>query len=390
MSRDEDSVEVVFRAIREQGPINRSEIARRTGLSPSAVTQLAKRLLDAGIVGEVADVGADRGERLGRPPILLRLRADHAAVMGAKLDRGELDAVLTDLEGQVLARRTRRLDTSDPATVVEAAGALLRSLARAAGLDEGRVVGLGLGMSGLVDGEAGVCLRSVVLDWIDVPVGPMLERSLQRPVAVENDANTLAIAEQMYGRARGVSDFAVVSLGKGIGSGMVVRGRLYCGRFGAAGEIGHLTVRLDGPRCGCGKHGCLEAVASVPATLGRAAERGLSVRRLPDLGTLAGAGDARATELLSDIADAIGLALSHLVNLVNPELLILTGSGVHIGGPLRGAIEASLARHVFPTLPRLPELVIKREQRDMWARGAASLAVQSYFQEGRWEALADV
>ncbi len=389
MSRDEDSSAAVFRVIREQGPINRSEIARRTGLSPSAVTLLAKRLLDAGIVEELDVAGEDRGDRLGRPPILLRLRADHVVMMGAKLDRGELNAVLTDLEGRVVARRSRRLDTSAPERVVEATAALLRSLARAGGVEQRRVAGLGIGMAGLVDGPAGVCLRSVVLDWADVPIAALLHSALGLPVAVENDANTLAIAERMYGRARGVGDFAVVSLGKGIGSGLVVQGRLYRGRFGAAGEIGHCTVRVDGPRCACGKRGCLEAVASVPITLRRASEAGLDVRRLADLGRLATAGDRRAAELLDDIADAIGLALSHLVNLVNPELLILTGSGVAIGGPLRGAIEASLARHVFPTLPRLPELVIKREQRDMWARGAASLAAQSYFDEGRWERLTD-
>lgn len=208
-------------------------------------------------------------------------------------------------------------------------------------------------------------------------------------MAVENDANTLAIAESMYGGARGVSDFAVVSIGRGIGAGLVVGGRLHRGRYGAAGEIGHCTVRIDGPRCACGKRGCLDAVASVPVTLQRASEAGLEVSRLAELSDLARAGDPRATELLDDVADAIGLALSHLVNLFNPELLILTGSSVALRPPLRDAIEAGLARHVFPTLPRFPKLVIKREQRDMWARGAASLAAQSYFDEGRWEKLAD-
>lgn len=389
MNRDEDSSAAVFRVIREQGPINRSEIARRTGLSPSGITVITKRLLDAGIVTEVEGAEEKRSDRLGRPPILLRLRPDHAYMMGAKLDHGELNTVLTDLEGTVVARRNRHLDTSAPEDVVAATASLLRSLARGAGIEAGQVAGLGLGMAGLVDGSEGVCVRSVILDWADVPIRALLKRELGLPVAVENDANTLAIAEGMYGGARGVSDFAVVSIGRGIGCGLVVGGRLYRGRFGAAGEIGHCTVRIDGPRCACGKSGCLDAVASVPATLQRASEAGLVVSGLSELGDLARAGDPRAAELLDDVGDAIGLALSHLVNLVNPELLILTGSGVALRAPLRNAIEAGLARHVFPTLPRLPKLVIKREQRDMWARGAASLAAQSYFDGGRWETLAD-
>lgn len=387
MERLEDSIDAVVRVIREDGPISRSDIARHTGLSPSAVTTLSKSLLDAGLVIEDEASAAGRTERLGRPPILLALDAGYAAIAGAKLDQGELNVVLTDLDGRVLARRSRRLPTQHPDRVVAALARLVRSLARSAGVPEGKVAGLGLGLSGLVDSSSGTCTRSVVLDWSEVAVGPMLERELALPVAVENDANTLAIAEQMFGRARGVRDFAVVSMGQGIGAGLVVAGRLYRGRFGAAGELGHCTVREAGPPCPCGKRGCLEAVASVPATLQRAAGLGLEVTRLDQLGRLARRGDRRARALLTDIGDAVGLALSHLVNLFDPQTLILTGSGVAIGAPLREAIEASLRRHVFPTLPRLPELVVQRESRDMWARGAASLATKAFFQERRWEAL---
>jgi predicted NBD/HSP70 family sugar kinase len=385
MDRNEDSAAAVIRVIREQGPINRSAIARRTGLSPSAVTMLTKHLVDVGIVVEQDSPSAGKTDRLGRPPILLRLEPGLAAIAGAKLDDGELSAVLTDLDGRVLARRTRRLSTRHPERVVASTGGLLSQLAEAAKVPEGSIAGVGLGLSGLVDNERGCCIRSVVLDWADVPIGPMLEQALGLPVAVENDANTLAIGEQMFGRARGLEDFAVVSFGKGIGAGLVVGGRLYRGRFGVAGEVGHCTVREDGPLCACGKHGCLEAVASVPATLARATEAGLHVKRLDDLGLLANEGDPRAVGLLADIGDAIGLALSHLVNLINPEILILTGSGVAIGEPLRAAIADSLERHVFPSLPRLPELVVQRESRDMWARGAASLATQAYFEQRRWE-----
>lgn len=385
MERLEDSIDAVARVIREDGPIGRAEIARRTGLSPSAVTMLTKSLLDAGLVTEGEDTPPYRGERLGRPPILLRLDAGFAAIAGAKLDRGELNAVLTDLDGRVLARRSRRLKTEHPERVVSALARLLRSLAQAADVPQTKVAGLGLGLSGLVDSLAGTCIRSVVLDWSDVPIGPMLEAALRLPVSVENDANTLAIGEQMFGHARGLGDFAVVSMGKGIGAGLVVAGQLYRGRFGAAGEIGHCTVRENGPACACGKHGCLEAVASVPATLERAVGLGLDVTGLDQLGRLARNGDPQAGALLADIGDAVGLALSHLVNLFNPETLILTGSGVAIGAPLRDAIEVSLHRHAFPTLPRLPELLVQRESRDMWARGAASLAAKAYFQERRWD-----
>lgn len=387
MDRVEDSASAVVRVIREQGPISRSDIARRTGLSPSAVTMLSKRLLDVGIVEE-AETPTDprgQGDRLGRPPILLRLRACFATIVGAKLDRGELNAVLTDLSGQVLARRTRRLATDQPEHVVATVARLMHSLAQAASVAPTRIAGLGLGMSGLVDNGTGTCIRSVVLDWTEVAIGPMLEAALGLPVAVENDANTLAIGEQMFGRGRGLEDFAVVSVGKGIGAGLVVGGRLYRGRFGSAGELGHCTVREHGPLCACGKHGCLEAVASVPATLDRAAALGLQVKRLEQLGRLARSGDTRAVDLLADIGDALGLALSHLVNLFNPARLILTGSGVSIGAPLRSAIEASLRNHAFPTLPTLPELIVQHESRDMWARGAASLAMKAYFQERRWD-----
>jgi predicted NBD/HSP70 family sugar kinase len=192
----------------------------------------------------------------------------------------------------------------------------------------------------------------------------------------------VALGERLYGAARRHDSFAVLSIGHGIGSGVFVSGKLHRGARGVSGELGHCTVDLDGPACRCGKRGCLEAVAAVPALLQKALSAGLAAETLEDLEELATAGNQPAAAILERAGAAIGLALSHLANLFSPELVIVTGSGTRLGPSLEAAVSARYSSEVLPMLPDRPTLLFRHEDGAVWARGAAGLAAMAYLRAG--------
>ena len=371
---------VVLTTIRDHEPLSRAEVAFRAHLSPSVVSTVTRSLIERGIVQEV---GTERAA-MGRPSILLRVRPEFAYFVGLSLDGVHVTGTLVDLGGAVLADARSALRERAPDSVLDACASLTTELLELPdrSIDPAAVAGIGIALSGLVDAASGTCTQSTVMGWNDVPIGPLLERRSGRPVVAANDADAVAVGERLYGTANGYDDVAVLSIGQGIGAGIVTSGRLFQGTHGAAGELGHCTIELDGPPCRCGKHGCLEAIASVPALLERARARGVDAPDLEALESAAAAGDPVATEELARAGSAIGLALSHLVNLFSPALLIVTGSGTKLGPVLRAAAHERYVQNVIPMLPSPPELRFRHEDGAVWARGAAAFATESFLVKG--------
>ena len=368
----------ILSTIRDRGPLSRAAVARHAKLSPSAVSTITRDLLNRGLVREI---GTERAG-MGRPSIMLDIRPEHAHFLGLSLDGTSVTAILTDLGGTVRARATHPTPDHAPDVVLDAATDLRDRLLRDAGVPSTTLAGVGVALSGLVETASGTCIDSTVMGWKDLAIGPRLRERLGLPVVVANDADAVAVGERLFGAAQGHDDFALLSIGQGIGAGIVVGGRLHRGAHGAAGELGHCTVELDGPPCRCGKRGCLEAVAAVPVILDRARRRGVDVADLAALEARAAAGDAVATEELTRAGHAIGLALSHLVNLFSPELLIITGSGTHIGPVLQAAVLERHGQHVVPMLPSLPRVLFRHEDGAVWARGAAGFATNAFLGAG--------
>jgi predicted NBD/HSP70 family sugar kinase len=234
-------------------------------------------------------------------------------------------------------------------------------------------------MAGTIDRRAGVCRFSPFLGWRDVPLRDLLEARLELPVAIENDVNTLALAEQWFGAGAGINDFLVVTVGRGVGLGMVLDGRLYRGGRGGGGEFGHLTIAPDGPACACGKRGCLEALVADPALERAAGEAlGRSVR-LAEAAALARDGDPAARAVFAGAGRTLGLALAHLVNVFNPTLLIVGGEGVQTLDLLLTPLEETLAAHCFDGLFEDLRLVVEPWGDDAWARGAAGMMLDALF-----------
>ena len=379
---------LVLNLIKSRGPISRTDIARLSSLSLATVSGITADFIASGLVHELGE-GESTG---GRRPVLLRLNYRAGFVVGVKLMEQAITSALTDLDDSVLNHRVTPLTTAagtDPANVLRAIIQAVENTIAEAKVDRPRVLGIGIGMAGVVDGEAGICRYSPFFGWRDVPIAEPVAAHFGLPVCVENDVNTLTIAEQWFGYGHGVDHFVVVTVGRGVGAGIVVNGQFYRGALGGAGELGHITLTTDGPPCGCGKRGCLETLASDPAVVRQAraaialGERttlvGIEPLTLEDIVAAAEAGDELARRLLADSGHWLGMGIATLVNILNPQLVIVGCEGVRAGewrfGPMREAIR----QHAFDSLADDLDIVIEPAGDETWARGAACVVLGELF-----------
>lgn len=349
-----------------QGPTSRVDIARSLGLSPATVTQVIKDLLTRGLVEELASVPS----RGGRPARLLGLVARTEVAIGAKVTADHVALVTVGLDGSVRTSTVHPFDPRDPDSV----GEIL-----ATALDDS-VLGVGVGVPGSVDTQASGVVDAPTLGWQDVKLGQALRNRLGVPVLVDNDVNTLAAAERLYGVGRQHSSYLVVTIGRGVGCGIVVDGAIYRGAAGGAGEIGHIPLTEDGPRCGCGALGCLEAYIGSAGLLRAAREREVvgPRGRLATLVKAARDGDVAAREVYAAAGRLLGRSLAGVVHTVDPEVVVLMGEGVDVWEFWRPGFEPALRERLLPARRELP-VVVEPWTEDQWARGAASLVLASPF-----------
>jgi N-acetylglucosamine repressor len=369
------------------GPTSRAEIAAETGLSPATVSNLTVELIDEGLVRETGVVETSRG----RPPVLLRLNSSARFVVGVKVMPTELVAVVTDLDANVVAMRTHTGGVlgGTPEVLIDSLARVVDDTVAEADVRRADLLGVGIGLAGIIDSGAGVCRYSPYFGWRDVDLVTPLRERIGLDVQLANDVDSLTIAEQWFGHGRGFSDVIVVTVGRGIGAGFVLNGRFYGGRTGGVGELAHVPVSPGGPQCGCGNRGCLETLASDVALV-EAAQAAISSGRST---TLAGAadltlgaivaaadtGDEVARELLADSGRWLGTGVATLLNLLNPQRIIVAGEGVEAGEwrlePMRRAIE----ERRFDAIGAETEIIVESAGDATWARGAACVVLGEFF-----------
>lgn len=365
---------VILGLIHDRGPIARIDIAEAASLSPATITGITGALIEQGLVFEQA-AGASTG---GRPPVLLAINRDAGCVAGIKLTDNNIIAALNDLGGEPLVHRSVPLDWDrTPPSVARQMSQLIVELRDQ--FPGRRFYGAGIGLSGAIDRRAGICRFSPFLHWRDVPLRDLVEARIGAPVVIENDVSALTLAERWFGGGANQPDFIVVTLGRGVGLGMVFDGRLYRGGRGAGGEFGHLPMEPNGPLCECGKRGCLEAIASEPAV-----ERQIRAAFGPELSLAGGVelarnGDATAASIFEAAGETLGRALAGIVNVLNPTRVIIGGEGVQTLEPVLASLKASLAAHCFEGLLDDLDLIIEPWGDEAWARGAAGLMLDELF-----------
>lgn len=372
----------VLNAIKAYGPIGRADIARRTSLSPATVTSITAKLISQNLVLEKS-AGDSSG---GRPPILLIINPKGGYVVGIKLTENQAICALTDLEAMILAKSSMPLSAHDPTLVVEDLARMVLSFIRDQRITRKQLLGVGVGLAGIVDAEAGILRQSPIYGWNNVPLRDMLESKLHIPVYIENDVNTLTLTERWFGPGQGIDNFLTVTVGRGVGLGIVANGQFYRGQTGGAGEFGHITMNPDGPLCACGKHGCLEAYVGDPGLIRSAQELAAKgklsapVRTVDDLLLLAQRGDVNAIRVFDQAGRMLGMGIANLINLFNPKKIIISGEGTREGDFLFTPMKESVHQNTMPGLfdPEIIEIAPWGD--DAWARGAAGLVLREVFE----------
>ncbi|HYF91060.1 MAG TPA: ROK family transcriptional regulator [Symbiobacteriaceae bacterium] len=382
---------LVLDLIRHQGPISRADVKRITGLNFTTVTNAVGDLVEEGLVQEVG-LGSSSG---GRKPVLLTLNPTARYVIGCELQSTLLIVGLFDLTGTLLATVEEPKDpATSPADVVAATQRAIEKLLAEANVPKEKVQGLGVAAPGPLNSRTGVLLTPPnMLGWHNVPLREMLEQATGLPVTLEKDGNAAALGEAWFGAGQGARDLIFIIVDFGIGGGIITGGHLYRGRHGGAGEIGHTTIDVDGPRCSCGNYGCLEAIASGSA-LGRRA--GEAIRRgvetflarhgadesaigVEDLLKAADAGDKLAADLLDECGRNLGIAVANIVNMYNPELIVLGGRlAQHSDTVLNRAQELGRNR-AFSVLSQDARIVTSALGDQFLLAGAAALVLAGLF-----------
>ena len=374
----------VFDRVRAAGLISRAQVAKDLGVSPASVTTITSELLDDALIEEVA-LARDGEIGRGRPAVALGVRGRAHLVAGLKLSDRDHTAVISDFAGNMLADVSvarEPLPTSLPA-MLDAVEGLLDRVCRKAGINRHDLSGVGIGVPGFVDHAEGMVYWSSTLSERAVPLVSAAQARLRLPVAIDNDANLVALAELWFGVGRSLPDFAVVTIEHGVGMGFVMNHRVYRGAQRLGLELGHTKVQLDGALCRCGQRGCLEAYVADYA-LAREAVTALSLdsRQMPSVPALletlfqrAKAGDGTARSIFRRAGRYLALGLANVVNLFDPALIILSGERMQYDYLYADETLAEMAEMVITTGRPGPQIEIHAWGDMLWAQGAAALAL---------------
>lgn len=360
-SLDPTSQRVALTVLR-RGPISRSDLGRDLGLSSASVTRLTKPMVQAGLLVEREPVERSTG----RPALPLDIAADSATFVGLKISHEGMHAVLTDLRGTILAKTSCTGDHLSPQDVTAAASTLIDELTA------GRVRPNALGVAlGATVGRDGLVRGARFLGWEDpVDLAALLEAETGLATTIDNDVNAFTVSEHWFGVGREATEFAVVTIGAGVGVGLVARDGLVRGRAGAAGMVGPLFL-AGGRQVGEVLHG--EVLAHrLAALLGHRVA-------LAEFAELPGSAehDEALAQLLDEVADAVGQVAGTVAAITAPEVLLVAGEGAPLLAGREDRIVRAVASMVPDHLPA-PAVVVDAVGDDEWARGAAALAIRNH------------
>ena len=360
---------LVLGEVARTSPVSRAQVAARTGLTKSSVSGLVSDLISAGLIQESAPAATERG----RPATALSLAPGGIAGLGLEVNVDYLAATVTDLTGMpryhhVVRRDNRGREVDE---VVADLIDLARTAARSAATQGLPLSGACVAVPGLT--VEGAVVRTPNLGWARVDLADAVGEGTGLEVDVENEANLAALGEMWFGGhehdGAPLRDFVHVSGEIGIGGGIVLGGEVFRGAHAGAGELGHVVVAPDGPRCGCGGHGCLERMAGQQEILARA-----QVATMADLTRACEAGDQTALDAVAGAGRHLGVALASVITLLDPTAIVLGGAFATLAPWLTAATAASISHHTGAVEP--PRLLVSGLGSDAAVRGAAGTVVR--------------
>ncbi len=376
----------ILNTIRVAKQISRVDIAKSTGLSQASVTGISAELMGDGLILEKQSPKSG----VGRRPILLSLNPEGAIVIGVKISIHQISVVLLDFEASVLNTHIvplelRMYDVEEISDViVQAVQACLWKTK----YHKSQISGIGIGIPGLVDSPSGLVRFLPNYLWRNANLQELVHQRLDLLTYVENDANALAVAQQWFGEGRGVDNFLLVSLEYGVGMGIVLNGQLYRGQFGMGSEFGHTTLNGTGPKCRCGKEGCIEAVVGENALLrdaiklketgewNRTKKGDISLEEVIDA---AKNGHKGLRDIFHGAGQTLGIGIANLAGIFGPTKIFITGKCVVAGDLLFDPMFKTVDQNISKNFDIKADIIVQKWTQLDWARGAGAVVLQELY-----------
>ena len=385
---------MVFDLIRRKGPISRAEIARTIGLSIPTVMKITEEFSHKQFVQDVGKGESSGGKR----PELLELVPDSKYIIGVGVGRSKTNVLMMNLAGEVFIREIMETGgTAVPEVWISRLIQVIENVIRESGLSRKQILGMGIGMPGILDEKSGKVLFSPDFKWENVDMLTPIRERFKMDITIENANRALAMGEYYFGAGVDSRNFLVVNLGHGIGSAIMREGEFYMGSSGSSGEIGHIILEKNGPKCNCGNLGCLEAIAS-----GNAIARDAKIAVLEGNATkimelvnedinrieaktvfeAARLGDRLAIQITERAMQYIGIGLANYINLLDPDLIILFGGLTNAGDIFLKKVKEVLRERQMKFAGRQVKLVISQMGENGTAVGSASLVLKKFIKYG--------
>ncbi len=371
---------IVFHTVKNKGPISRAQISKETGLNKATVSTMVSELIKESFIQEIG-AGKSSG---GRKPVLLYFHQNAGYAIGIDLGVNYILGVLTDLSGNVIYEMTEKLKETTFKYVTNKIFTMIESLIQNAPESPYGIVGIGIGVPGQVDNEQRIQLAPN-LKWYNVDLKQVIEERYSIPVRIENEANAGAHAEHLYGAGKNIANQIYISIGMGIGTGIIVHNQLYKGTLGFSGEMGHFTIEANGRKCSCGNRGCWELYASESALL-LAAEQNqiLNANQEADLDILleeARNSNPQVLQLLNTLGENIGVGIVNIINTFNPEAIIIGNRITRFKNWLTNPIERIIDERLANYFKESTEIRFSALNYRSTALGATSIAIEHFLSE---------
>lgn len=377
----------ILNLIRERQSISRADIAKITGLSPPTVTRAVDGLINQHRLAIEVGEGQSQG---GRPPVLIRFNGDQNLVIGIDLGTTQIHGILSNLHAAIISEIRIPTEVHTGAQgILERVLNIINRLIEDSSVNPSQILGIGMAVAGLIDNERDIVAFSPDFDWHNVDIKGYLNKSLRLPIIFDNVTRVMALGELWYGVGSRFKDFICVNVGYGIGSGVIIGGKALYGANGMAGEFGHFTMDKDSSvLCACGNTGCLEALAS---------GRGIALsakHRLTDgrtsllremchndvdsitaemVALAAQQGDKVAEDVFLQALEYIGIGIAGLINLFNPEAVVIGGGVTQAGDIFFNNIRDHVAQRVMYKHARGVEILPVTQGMRSAVMGAVSL-----------------
>ena len=384
---------IVMNTLRLHAPISRARVANLTGLNRGTVSNIVNALIEEGLVSE----NGLEGSKVGRPAIPLSLRSDGGAVIGMEIGVDFIHILLTNFVAETLwETRVETTPSQTQSSIISRAEQLVEQALSIAKEQRLRILGLGVGLPGLINLRQGELIVAPNLQWKNVPLRLMWNQRFRLPVYIENEANLSALGEYYFGVAQDIENFIYVCSGIGLGGGIMIGGSLFRGGYGYAGEIGHVQRDPQGEQCACGRIGCWETQVGPRAVL-RRVKKELQIHSdqfLLDacqgdfdnitfemVVKFALEGDSVCRQAIEDVATYLGAGIADLVNVFNPELVVIGGAFILGKDILQPIIEKTIFSNALQPSTDNLRLAFSERGADACALGAVAIVLDDILRE---------